>query len=126
MHEMSLTQAVVDAVTEKLGDAEVTQVRLEIGKLSGVVVDSIRFCFDLVTEGTTLAGARLVVDEPVGQARCRECTTEFEVDDPIVLCPTCDGSNVDVRSGRDLRIISVEVRTACAPPAAAPTAPAYG
>ncbi|HEY0448632.1 hydrogenase maturation nickel metallochaperone HypA [Actinophytocola sp.] len=126
MHEMSITQSIVDAVAEKLGDAEVTAVRLEVGKLSGVVVDSIRFCFDLVTEGTTLQGARLVVDEPAGQARCRECATEFEVADPIVLCPACDGSNVDVRSGRDLRIVSVEVNAACARPVAAPTTPASG
>ena len=126
MHEMSITQAVVDAVVEKLGDAEVTSVRLSVGKLSGVVVDSIRFCFDLVAEGTTLAGAALVVDEPLGAACCRTCGAEFEVDDPIVLCPRCDGSDVDVRSGRDLRIVSVEVRSSCARPAAAPTTPGSG
>ena len=126
MHELSITQSIVDAVAEKLGDAEVTTVRLEIGKLSGVVVESIRFCFDLVTDGTTLAGARLVVDEPSGHARCRECATEFDVDDPIVLCPACDASNVDVRAGRELRIISVEVRSSCARPVAAPTTPGSG
>ncbi len=126
MHEMSITQSIVEAVTEKLGDAEVTAVRLEIGKLSGVVVDSVRFCFDLVTDGTTLAGARLEVDEPPGRARCRDCAAEFDVADPIVLCPRCDSFDVDVRAGRELRIVSVEVRTECAPPAAAPTATASG
>jgi hydrogenase nickel incorporation protein HypA/HybF len=121
MHEMSITMSLVDVITERLGDAAVEEVRLEIGKLSGVVVDSIRFCFDLVAENTTLADARLVVDEPPGHARCRACGTEFDVDDPIVLCPACDSSDVDVRAGRELRIVSVEVRKACAPPAAAPT-----
>jgi hydrogenase nickel incorporation protein HypA/HybF len=122
MHEMSITMSVVDAITEKMGDTPVTAVRLEIGKLSGVVVDSIRFCFDLVAEGTTLAGARLEVDEPSGHARCRPCGTEFDVDDPIVLCPACDASDVDVRAGRELRIVSVEVSKACAAPVAAPAA----
>lgn len=121
MHELSLTQAVVDAVVEKMGDAKIECVRLEIGKLSGVVVDSIRFCFDLVAEGTTVAGARLEIDEPSGHARCRECATEFDVADPIVLCPGCESANVDVLFGRDLRIRSVEVSPACAPPAAART-----
>jgi hydrogenase nickel incorporation protein HypA/HybF len=122
MHEMSITMAMMDAITEKVGEARVAVVRLEIGRLSGVVVDSIRFCFDLATEGTTLAGARLVVDEPPGQARCRSCGEEFAVDDYIVLCPACDSANVDVRAGRELRIVSVEVSKACAAPAAAPTA----
>jgi hydrogenase nickel incorporation protein HypA/HybF len=123
MHELSLTQAVVDAIAERMGDARVTSVRLEIGRLSGVVVDSIRFCFDLVAEGTTLHGARLEVDEPSGQARCRACDLEFTVDDPIVLCPACDSANVAVLSGCELRIISVEVEAACAEPAAARTTP---
>lgn len=123
MHELSLTQSVVDAIAERMGDATITSVRLEIGKLSGVVVDSIRFCFDLVADGTTLAGATLVVDEPSGECRCKECATEFTVDDPIVLCPACDSANVSVLSGRDLRIKSVEVSSECAPPVAAPTTP---
>ena len=123
MHELSLTQAVVEAITERVGDARITSVRLEIGRLSGVVVDSIRFCFDLVAEGTTLHGARLDIDQPGGQAHCRSCATEFTVDDPIVLCPSCDSANVAVLSGHDLRIISVEVDTACAEPAAARTTP---
>lgn len=126
MHELSLTQAVVAAIAERLGDAEVTVVRLEIGRLSGVFVDSIRFCFDLVAEGTSVAGARLEIDEPAGRARCRECATGFDADDPLVLCPACASANVEILSGRDLRIVSVEVNTACARPAAAPTTPASG
>lgn len=121
MHELSLAQAVVDAVVEKTGDTPIDCVRLSIGALSGVVVDAIRFCFDLVADGTPVAGARLEIDEPPGHARCRECAREFDVTDPIVLCPGCGSANVDVQSGRDLRIISVEVSQACAPPAAART-----
>jgi hydrogenase nickel incorporation protein HypA/HybF len=112
MHELSLTQAVVDAVAERFVDTKVVAVRLEIGKLSGVVVDSIRFCFDLVAEGTTLAGARLEIVEPRGRARCRSCSQTFDVDDPIVLCPVCGGANVEVLSGRELRILSVELERA--------------
>jgi hydrogenase nickel incorporation protein HypA/HybF len=119
MHELSLTQSVVEAIAERVGDRKVHCVRLEIGKLSGVVVDSIRFCFDLVAEGTVLAGARLEIDEPPGECRCRGCAHEFTVDDPIVLCPRCGGADVAVRSGRDLLIKSVEVTAACAPPVAA-------
>lgn len=123
MHEMSITMAMLDAITGKVGGRQVTQVRLEIGKLSGVVVDSIRFCFDLATDGTPLAGARLVVDEPSGQARCRLCGVEFTVDDYLVLCPGCDSADVEVRAGRELRILSVEVSKECAAPAAVQNLP---
>jgi len=122
MHELSITQSVVEAVADRVGERRVTVVRLSIGRLSGVVVDSVRFCFDLVAEGTVIEGAVLEVDEPTGHCRCRDCAAEFDVDDPIVLCPRCGSADVDVQSGRDLRIVSVEVTTACATPAAAPTA----
>ena len=124
MHELAITQSVVEAVVERVGERRVTRVRLSIGRLSGVVVDSVRFCFDLVAEGTSLEGAELEVDEPTGHCRCVDCAAEFDVDDPIVLCPRCGSADVDVQSGRDLRIVSVEVSTGCATPAAAPTATA--
>jgi hydrogenase nickel incorporation protein HypA/HybF len=127
VHELSITQAVVEAVVDHLDpDERVVRVRLEIGKLSGVVVDSVRFCFDLVTEDTPLAGALLEVDEPSGAGHCRACARRFTTDDPIVLCPGCDSADVEVLAGQDLRIRSVEVRTECARPAAAPTAAECG
>jgi hydrogenase nickel incorporation protein HypA/HybF len=108
MHEMSITQSVVDAIVAKLGDATVTSVRLEIGRLSGVVPDSVRFCFDVLCSGTSLDGARLDIDEPPGRAHCRDCGAEFSLDDFILLCP-CTSANVEVLAGRELRITSVEV-----------------
>jgi len=108
MHEMAITQSVVDAVVAELGDATVTNVRLEIGRLSGVVPDSVRFCFEVLCAGTSLEGARLDIAEPPGRARCRDCGEEFALDDFILLCP-CGSADVAVLAGRELRITSVEV-----------------
>ncbi|MGW4060052.1 hydrogenase maturation nickel metallochaperone HypA/HybF [Amycolatopsis sp. NPDC004747] len=108
MHEMAITQSVVDAIVARLGEATVSCVRLEIGRLSGVVPDSVRFCFDVLCAGTSLEGARLDIAEPPGRARCRDCGEEFGLDDFIVLCP-CGSANAAVLAGRELRIASVEV-----------------
>ena len=108
MHELSLTQGIVDVITGRLGDRRVVLVRLEIGKLAGVVVDSVRFCFDLVVEGTSLDGARLEIVEPGGRALCRDCSTEFRTDDPILLCP-CGSSDVAVLAGMELLIKAVRL-----------------
>jgi hydrogenase nickel incorporation protein HypA/HybF len=64
---MAITQSIVDAVMAKIPDRKVVGVRLEIGAAAGVVADSVRFCFDLITEDTNLAGAELEIDEPPGQ-----------------------------------------------------------
>ena len=108
MHELAITEGILAAVTEKLPDRKITLVRLEIGALSGVVADSVRFCFDLVTEGTNLEGANLEIIEPRAACRCRDCGGEFEPDPPIVLCQ-CGSSDVAVLTGSDLRILSVQV-----------------
>ena len=109
MHELAITESIVDAIVEKIGDGPVAAVRLEIGRLSGVVADSIRFCFGIVADGTGLEGARLDIDEPPGRAYCRDCRREFALDDPIMLCD-CGSADLDILAGRELRIVSVEVR----------------
>ena len=108
MHELAIAESVVEAVTQRLPGAKVACVRLEIGALSGVVPDSIRFCFDLATEGTGLAGARLEITEPPARCRCRACGAEFQPDSPIVLCP-CGSPDVAVLAGEELKIVSVQV-----------------
>lgn len=123
MHELSITQEVVAAITERLGESRIAVVRLEIGRLSGVVADAVRFCFDLVAEGTAVEGARLEITEPAGRARCRDCAAEYEAEWLVVLCPACGSASAEVLSGRELRIKSVEVVSACAAPADAPRKP---
>ena len=108
MHEMAITQSVVDAVCTRMGDTPVRRVSLEIGRLSGVVPDSVRFCFDLITAGTTLEGAELEILQPSGQARCRDCGAEFAMNDLLMLCD-CGSANRELLAGEELRIREVEV-----------------
>ena len=108
MHELAIAESVIDAVTQRLPGAKVTCVHLEIGALSGVMADSIRFCFDMATEGTGMEGARLEISEPPAECRCRACGVEFQPDSPVVLCP-CGSPDVAVLSGEQLKIVSVQV-----------------
>jgi len=108
VHELSITQGVVDAVTARTGSAAVASVRVRVGRLSGVVPDAMRFCFELVTEGTPLAGARLEIDEPDGRGHCRSCDEEIALRDLVLLCP-CGSADVEVVAGRELAVASVEV-----------------
>lgn len=108
MHELAITQSVVDAVLAKTGDRLVTTVRVKVGRLAGVVPDAMRFCFDLVTAGTTLEGAELEIDQPPGEAHCRACGDDFRLTDLILLCP-CGSADVQVTTGRELLVSSVEV-----------------
>lgn len=108
MHEMALTQSVVEAVCERAAGRRVYSVKVEVGALCAVVPGAMAFCFDLATQGTVADGARLDVDVLPGAAHCRSCDADFELTDPILLCP-CGSADVAVVAGRDLRILSMEV-----------------
>ncbi len=108
MHELAITEGVVHAVTERLPGTPIACVHLEIGVMSGVVADSVRFCFDLVTEGTPLEGARLDIVQPAARCQCRACGAEFEPDSGFALCD-CGSADVAILAGQELRITSVEV-----------------
>jgi hydrogenase nickel incorporation protein HypA/HybF len=106
VHELAITQSVVDAVTERTGTARVAAVRLRVGRLAGVVPDAMLFCFELVTGGTPLDGAVLEFDQPEGRGRCRTCDSEFVLADLILLCD-CGSADVEVLAGRELAVASV-------------------
>ncbi|MBD8869437.1 hydrogenase maturation nickel metallochaperone HypA/HybF [Nocardioides donggukensis] len=108
MHELAIAESVVSSVLERTGEQHVCVVRLRVGRLSGVVPDALRFCFELATSGTALEGAALEIEHPAGRARCRACEREFELADAILLCE-CGSADVTVLSGHDLRVTSVEV-----------------
>lgn len=105
---MALTQSVLDAVCEHAAGRRVHSVKLEVGALCAVVPDAVQFCFELATEGTVAEGARLDLDIRPGIAHCRRCDARFEIPDLILLCP-CGSADVEVVSGRELKILSMEV-----------------
>jgi hydrogenase nickel incorporation protein HypA/HybF len=106
MHELAITQGVVEAVTERTGTVPVVCVRLRVGRLSGVVPDAMQFCFELVTAGTPLEGATLELEQPEGRGRCRACGADVVLPDLVLLCP-CGSADVEVVAGRELAVASV-------------------
>ena len=67
MHELALTQSLVDLVAERTAGRRVVAVHLRVGDRSGVVAESLEFCFDVVAADGPLDGARLVVDRVPGE-----------------------------------------------------------
>jgi hydrogenase nickel incorporation protein HypA/HybF len=108
MHELGIAQEIVQTVAEAAGSGRVTRIVLEIGVLSLVLPDALRFCFDLAAAETPLAGAELAIVETQGRARCRGCGGEVLLQRPFGRC-TCGESDLDWLSGDELTIKTVEV-----------------
>ncbi|HET7691392.1 MAG TPA: hydrogenase maturation nickel metallochaperone HypA [Nocardioidaceae bacterium] len=66
MHELAITQDLVDLVAERTVGRQVLAVNVRVGRDSGIVADSMAFSYDVVTMETPLEGSRLVIEEVAG------------------------------------------------------------
>jgi hydrogenase nickel incorporation protein HypA/HybF len=113
MHEMGIAQELVrialDALPQDLENPKVETLNLKIGKLSSVVEHSLTFCFEIITKDTPLENARLKIESVPVRIRCGTCGKEWEVDTPVFQCPDCEQGKVEMLSGREIEIVSLEL-----------------
>ena len=115
MHELGITRNVVAICAERASGARVTRVTLEVGKLSAVMPDALRFCFEICAKGTVVEGAELEIIEIPGRGRCRECADEMVLNQLFGRC-LCGSSNLQLLAGEEFKIKQMEVEE-CAQPA---------
>ncbi len=113
MHELSIALSILDLAAEEAErrGGRVVAVHLKLGPLSGVVKAALASAYDLAREGTPLAGAELVVEEVPVVAWCPACAAERAPSFPLLCCPTCGTPTPDVRSGRELEVVALEIET---------------
>jgi len=109
MHEMSITQSVVEICQGHAGGRRVIDVVLEIGELSGVVPDSIEFCFEACSKGTLLEGARLTIEIIPALGRCPDCALESPLTSLFDPCAGCGAFGLAIVSGEELRVKELEL-----------------
>jgi hydrogenase nickel incorporation protein HypA/HybF len=112
MHEMSIAMSIVDAVVERTrreGGEAVTSIELVVGPLSGVVVESLRFCFSAAAKDSPADGAELLIEEPEARGVCEECGARFPVSGYHVNCPSCGKFRVRIESGEELSVKSITI-----------------
>lgn len=112
MHELALTQRIVEICAESAAAqgprTRVRRVTLEVGALSAVLPEALRFCFEVCAKGTTVAGAALDIVEIAGRARCLDCAAELAVSELYARC-RCGSANLVLIAGEELKVKQMEV-----------------
>jgi hydrogenase nickel incorporation protein HypA/HybF len=109
MHELSLSSAVVATATKHAAGRRVGLVSLRVGRLRQVIPDTLEFYFQFVARGTVCDGARLEQEEVEARLRCIPCAQEWGIEIPAFRCPTCGGSQVEIASGNEFEVESIDV-----------------
>jgi len=121
MHELSIARKIVMiALSEaKKHKAErVLQVKVRVGELSFIRPEQLSFWFKILSQGTLLEGAELVIDIEPGEVRCLSCGYKgpmmveddpaFHLAVPSLLCPSC-GRPTKITRGKGYSIVSIRL-----------------
>ena len=112
MHELGIAENILDIVQRSVPEGRasaVGSIRLRVGQFAGIVPDSLKFCFSVISGDAGMANAALNIEQPPLVASCRDCGNELEVKNFVFLCPACGGGNLEIVSGKELEIIDIEI-----------------
>jgi hydrogenase nickel incorporation protein HypA/HybF len=109
MHELSIAEAVVDIAVRHAAGRQVRRVELKVGHLRQVVPDALEFAFQLLSDGTVLEGAELVIEAVPARGRCRDCATAITMTAFPLQCWHCSGLNVEIVAGEELLVDALEL-----------------
>ena len=111
MHEMALAEGILDIVlsyADKNGAKKVSEISVLVGEMTGVVPESLVFCFTSLSKGTKAENAKLVLKHVPLMGKCLDCGLETKIEHYNFTCPNCASVRMEVISGRELRVESLE------------------
>ena len=112
MHELSITQNILAIALEKAEAthaSKVAKINLVIGEASGVVSECVELYFGFLSKDTMAADATLFFQASPTQLRCHNCANVFAPRDGHWVCPNCREQKIEIISGRELYVDSIEV-----------------
>lgn len=112
MHELAVTENILNIVLKYAKDAQATKVSkifLVIGDLSSIVDDSIQFYWDIIAKDTIAEGAQLCFKRIATTFECTKCKAWYSPDGDSILCPTCGGADIRIISGEEFFLEAIDV-----------------
>lgn len=112
MHELSIIAGLFEILEEKAREQKATKVvlvKLQVGKLAGVVPEFLETAFNTYKEGTLAAEALLEIEDIPPTIKCQKCGTEFTSENFVFLCPSCGSAEIKILAGTELLLEKIEL-----------------
>lgn len=110
MHELSIATNIIDIAEDFARDHQtekISRIELEVGQLSGIVVDSLKFALEMAVEDTVLEHAEIIIDEIPGKSRCNNCQNIFNVSEWFKPCSNCGSTDFEIIGGKEMLVKSI-------------------
>jgi hydrogenase nickel incorporation protein HypA/HybF len=112
MHELSVTQSLLDIALRHAAKAEAKRVidlNIVMGELSSMVDDSIQFYWEIIARGTIAEQATLHFRRVPAELQCQTCSTKYHPSDRELACPNCNGVDTRIIAGEEFALESIDV-----------------
>lgn len=112
MHELSVTESVLEIACKHAKKAQatrVTDIHLVIGRLSSIVDDSVQFYWDIISKGTLCENAKVHFNRIPAELICLDCQHKYFLQTELMPCPNCGSARIRVLSGDEFNLESIEV-----------------
>ncbi len=120
MHEISIAGAIVDSVLDaakKNNAKKVNEVFIEIGELTALNPEQLKFIFETITSGTVAEGARYDIQLIKPLIKCKKCSYKGSIEFferlhfflPTIKCPECGEIDVDIIAGRECCVKRIKI-----------------
>jgi hydrogenase nickel incorporation protein HypA/HybF len=120
MHEISIAGAIIESVLDaakKNNAIKVNEVFIEIGELTAINPDQLRFIFETITQGSVAKGAYFNISIIKPSIRCKKCSYNGIIESfeklhffiPVIKCPQCDETDVDIITGRECCVKKIKI-----------------
>ncbi|WP_457612186.1 hydrogenase maturation nickel metallochaperone HypA [Methanocaldococcus sp.] len=113
MHELSYASAMLNAILESVKeykDVKVKEINLEVGRLTFINPEQLKFAFEIIAKDTICEGAKINISYIEPKCKCLKCGYEGEplvIDEIEIYCPKCKSISLKLDGGREFNIKNV-------------------
>jgi len=113
MHEMSIAVNILEiaaAEARHAGAKTINTIEIEVGELAGIEIESLLFSFEIARKRTPeTATTQLDIRHIAGLAHCGQCAKDVPADFFVATCPDCGNVGLELVTGRELKVRSINV-----------------
>jgi len=109
---MGIASSILEAVANeerRHAGVRATRVGVRIGELAAIDPEALRFCFEVLVQGSEQDGLQLEIERVQRKHRCPDCKEEFVIRDYDFRCPRCGTVSVEFAAGDELELTFMEV-----------------
>ena len=112
MHEMSITQNIIEDVEEHLKGVQyskIVDIKIKVGEFTALDPASLLFCYEALSKETKFEGVPLIIEQIPLTGHCNSCGKEIDIDNFLFVCGNCGSSDVTIISGEELILSEINI-----------------